>query len=753
MLTSILLACVLGADPTAFIDLSADTKRQTIVDREPGKYLGHVSTVTLSDGKTILAAYPQGHGSGPIILKKSVDGGRSWSERLPTPDSFATSKETPTLHRLKSPVDGIDRVIMFSSLFPMRSAFADAMATRWSELKIVGNWGGIVGMGDVVTLRDGTHVAFFHDDGRFFAPRPVNTGVFTLYATRSADGGLSWSDPWVVHASKDLHLCEPGAIWSPSGDRLALLLRENSRRSESHVMFSTSEGRSFSRPVALHPNLTGDRHTVRYTKDGRLVVCFRDMSDKSPHKGDFVAWVGTFDDIINQSAGQYRVRLADNTNSWDCGYPGVEVLEDGSILATTYGYWDEGESPYIKCFRFNVEELDRFAASGDHQDPVASFGAWLNDQDRASLDTHAWSNAPLSAEQASQAIALVKNHHRQTIRTTRAEEWRHKLITLGDLKMKFDFKEFGEIPKEGRALYISMHGGGSAPPEVNEQQWRNQIGLYKPAEGIYLSPRAPTDSWNMWHQGHMDDFFTRLIEDAVVFANVNPDRVYLMGYSAGGDGVYQVAPRMPDRFAAASMMAGHPNEAQPDGLRNLPFTIHMGANDDAFNRNGIARAWGETLAQRRAQDPDGYEHSVTLHEGMGHWMKLKDSVAVAWMAQYSRRTHPQRIVWLQDDVTHPRSYWLGVPESDRKAGTRIVASHDKNTFTIESASGVNDVILWLDDAFVDLSKPITVKLPDGSTVEKNPQRSIRDIFDSFSIRPDFARTFSAKLQVKIPAPN
>ena len=60
-------------------------------------------------------------------------------------------------------------------------------------------------------------------------------------------------------------------------------------------------------------------------------------------------------------------------------------------------------------------------------------------------------------------------------------------------------------------------------------------------EGIYLAPRAPTNTWNLWHQGHIDRMFMRLIENTVALQDVNPNRVYLMGYSAGGDGVYQVA--------------------------------------------------------------------------------------------------------------------------------------------------------------------------------------------------------------------
>ena len=87
---------------------------------------------------------------------------------------------------------------------------------------------------------------------------------------------------------------------------------------------------------------------------------------------------------------------------------------------------------------------------------------------------------------------------------------------------------------------------------------------------------------------------------------VDPDRVYLLGYSAGGDGVWQLAPRMADRFAAAAMMAGHPNEAGVAGLRNLPFGIFMGGADAAYDRNRIAAEKSAELAKLHAADPGGY---------------------------------------------------------------------------------------------------------------------------------------------------
>src|SRR4029079_9553156 len=94
-----------------------------------------------------------------------------------------------------------------------------------------------------------------------------------------------------------------------------------------------------------------------------------------------------------------------------------------------------------------------------------------------------------------------------------------------------------------------------------------------------------------WHESHIDPLFTRLIEDMIVFEDVDPNRVYIMGYSACGDGVYQLAPRMADQLAAAAMMAGHPNEASPLGLRNIGFAIHVGALDDGVHPNKVAGTW------------------------------------------------------------------------------------------------------------------------------------------------------------------
>jgi hypothetical protein len=363
------------------VDISAETQRQVIVDREAGQYLGHPTTVLLEDGKTMLIVYPKGHGRGAIVYKRSPDGGRTWSARLPTPKSWETSLEVPTLHRVVDAA-GKKRIIMFSGLYPIRMAVTEDDGATWDELKPIGNFGGVVTMATVIDLKTGPghYLAFFHDDGRFIrrgteeryrvkGPHSDHTSPaakpwrFWVYTTLSQDGGLTWSIPVPIAMLPDANLCEPGALRSPDGKQIAVLLRENSRKYNSFVIFSNDEGLTWTEPRELSAALTGDRHTAKYAPDGRLFISFRDTTHVSPSKGDWVGWVGSYDDIVKGREGQYRVRIMDNTMGADTTYPGVEVLPDGTIVTTTYGHWTEGEPAYVVSVRFTLPELDAKGAA------------------------------------------------------------------------------------------------------------------------------------------------------------------------------------------------------------------------------------------------------------------------------------------------------------------------------------------------------------------------------------------------------
>jgi len=151
-----------------------------------------------------------------------------------------------------------------------------------------------------------------------------------------------------------------------------------------------------------------------------------------------------------------------------------------------------------------------------------------------------------------------------------------------------------------------MHGGGQGTEEENDLNWKGYYGRYEfPPGSINVAPRAPANTWDMWHVKWVDDLFDRLIADYVMQRGVDPSRVYLIGYSAGGDGVYELAPRLSDRFAAAGMCAGHPNQVTPEGLRNLPFFLFMGGADDAYHRNTVVREFSAKMDALQADDAEG----------------------------------------------------------------------------------------------------------------------------------------------------
>jgi hypothetical protein len=373
-----------------------------------------------------------------------------------------------------------------------------------------------------------------------------------------------------------------------------------------------------------------------------------------------------------------------------------------------------------------------------------------NRDSRPPLAEQTFARTPLTRADADTAREMLWNDHAQYIRDSRADEMNERRLKDGELVMRFHYEIFGEKPTSGRRLFISMHGGGGAPQQVNDRQWENQKRLYRPEEGVYVVPRAPTDNWNLWHEPHIDRLLDRLIEDMIVFEDVDPNRVYILGYSAGGDGVYQLAPRMADRWAAAAMMAGHPNDALPLGLRNIGFTIHVGGRDGAYNRNKVAAEWEQKLDELHMADPDGYPHLVKIYPDKPHWLDREDAAALAWMAEFVRNPVPNRVIWKQDDVTHDRFYWLAVDADQQKAGAEVVASYNGQQVDVHS-SDVKQLRVRLDDRMLDLDQTVTIMAGDKEVFTGAVPRTIATIAKTLAERCDPAAMFCGEVEVTLPS--
>ena len=329
---------------------------------------------------------------------------------------------------------------------------------------------------------------------------------------------------------------------------------------------------------------------------------------------------------------------------------------------------------------------------------------------------------------------------------TRKSEVDNRVMAYGEVSMKYGMQIKGDPDEQGYPLYIALHGGGASDtPEINNQQW-TQMALYynkNVKNGIYINPRGVRDTWDTHGNPESYPLYDRLIENMIAFYDVDPNRVYLLGFSAGGDGVYMITPKMTDRFAAANMSAGHPNGVNLANLYNMPIQLQVGILDTAYNRNTVTAEYDAVLDKLAQTYGGGYLHNVFIHTQYGHnfydnrtleqevladpvaWLENGDTTsvmantnAIEYLKQYTRTALPERIVWEFTNRANLREvesfYWLSA-SYDVTEGV-IIASYDKttNSITIEENSANGPVTVLISNDMLDVFAPITVNTPNKS---------------------------------------
>ena len=334
------------------VDVSAQPHRQVVVARGSDTVdYQHPSTVLMEDGKTMLCPWTYGHGGALGPMKRSDDGGMTW-RRVETPEDWSAVENCPTIHRLTDP-DGVARLIVQGGMSGvMMQAVSEDGGLTWSGMKPNGLSCTVAPI-TIEPISGGRHLALFHA-GR------------AIFMSISSDGGVTWCAQIKIAEDQDAFLCEPAIIRSPDGKQLAAVMRENSRWYNSQVMFSDDDGATWSCPEELPGSLNGDRHLARYDTDGRIVMVFRDSGMCSSTRGDFVGWVGTYEDLVEKREGQCRLRLIANSRYGSLGatgYPGLERLPDGTFVATSYAVIEAGQNCSIVSVRFTLSEIDGIAKS------------------------------------------------------------------------------------------------------------------------------------------------------------------------------------------------------------------------------------------------------------------------------------------------------------------------------------------------------------------------------------------------------
>ena len=440
-----------------------------------------------------------------------------------------------------------------------------------------------------------------------------------------------------------------------------------------------------------------------------------------------------------------------------------------------------------------IDITDSYAVGRKRMVSIESVKKLLSDGPLIVLQDKA--DMPIPAKYLDQVNDLVWAKYVDEIKSsaTRDQEHQDKAVSYNGKTMRYAYTRVGEKPVKGYPLYIALHGGGGAPSAVNNSQWEHMKVFYRDSitSGIYLAPRGVTDTWNLHHVRESYACYDRIIENMIVFEQVDPNKVYLLGYSAGGDAAYGIPARAADRWAGAAMSAGHPNGVRPGNYASLAFLIQVGARDAAYSRNTVAAEYDGKIKALRAAYPEHYTHATYIHAGRGHgimdhapdgaaqkvfadpaeWLKDGEDAAttnvnanaIHWLDHYTRNPTPQKVIWdcrtavdRSGDLeagfwpTGEKSklhYWLGLDRHDEDVpleADRIVAEFDRPSNSIKVSEIGNYVRFYLNPQMLDLSKEVTVRV-EGHSLTAKPESNMRTLIQTLLDRGDPNYVFPACL--------
>ena len=180
-------------------------------------------------------------------------------------------------------------------------------------------------------------------------------------------------------------------------------------------------------------------------------------------------------------------------------------------------------------------------------------------------------------------------------------------------------------------LVVALHGGGAVYPFVSQDFLTDLVepGL-RDLKSIIVAPDIPTGSWIDPLSEEIVMEFIRLIKHFERSWPINPDRIVVTGYSAGGIGAWYLTVEHPDVFSAGIQIAAEPIVGDRRGPDAVPMYVIHGELDEVFDVD-VVRAAVQELESRDVPVWLVVEPNVS-HIGRAFYREpLK--VAVAWLEE------------------------------------------------------------------------------------------------------------------------
>ena len=316
-------------------------------------------------------------------------------------------------------------------------------------------------------------------------------------------------------------------------------------------------------------------------------------------------------------------------------------------------------------------------------------------------------------------------------------------------------------------LLVTLHGANGNADWI--RTWLRCAGARE--RFVLVAPATTRHTWSA-RQGHSRVLTAiRKVADEL---NIDPDRVFLDGMSMGGGGAFRLAEHHPDRWAAIGPRCNVPDVRQKrdktfvtmlsENFRNVPVYWVVGAKDEKIPIEMARAARAEIEAAR------GELVYREFPEGGHDWSLEKDDAVLEWYEKHRRPPYPEEVAWKSYEKIFARAWWVEVvkrtdppplvmvhldmqgKESERRTELRppalVRAKRSGNAIEI-STEEVRELRVYLDDAMVDLARPVTVTVNGRKLHDGVAKRSVDVLIEEARKRRDLSMTFSAIVEVKV----
>jgi predicted esterase len=344
------------------------------------------------------------------------------------------------------------------------------------------------------------------------------------------------------------------------------------------------------------------------------------------------------------------------------------------------------------------------------QAALAYFSAGAGEQTKWQFDAKL--DQLLAEHEAAVRRAVWKAYQAAPIHAKLKKDYDDNQVRSGEHLSPYTVRAVGKRPANGWPLVIAMHGGGGVAKQVNDSQWKVMQAYYKDQPSVtgykYLALRAPNDTWNGFYDNYVPPLVANLIRQFLLLGDVDPDKVYLIGYSHGGYGAFFIGPKVPDRFAAIHSSAAAPTDGtiSPKNLRNTRFTFMVGEKDTAYGRKERCERFDKEVQELKKANPGDFPVDMELKQGFGH-TGLPDRDKIKELYEFTRNPVPRHLSWELTDAVISEFFWLSVAKPAKDQG--IDAMVKDNTVKITTRN-VKQFALGLDSRLIAFDKPLQVSL-------------------------------------------